>query len=111
AGNGASAIVNGINIDKTAPTISAQRDTPANVHGENNADVASSYSASDGVCGLLSPGTGAYSFTAEGANQAHTFMVADLAGNSSSVTVSGINIDKTAPTINGAPDRTPAATG
>src|SRR5205814_4614270 len=52
------------------------------------------------------PATGGHTFTAEGAGQAHTFTVTDLAGNSSSASVSGVNIDKTAPTVSGAADRT-----
>ncbi|MBW3597896.1 MAG: cadherin-like domain-containing protein [Planctomycetes bacterium] len=99
AGNSASASVGGINIDKTAPSITAQRDTAANAHGWNNTDVASSYSAADALSGLLSSASGSHTFTAEGANQSHTFTVEDKAGNSASATVGGVNIDKTAPVI------------
>jgi hypothetical protein len=99
AGNSSSATISNVNIDSTAPVIVAQRDTAANAYGWNNTDVLSSYSASDALAGLLSPATGAFTFGAEGANQSHTFTVTDLAGNSASATVSGINIDKTAPTI------------
>src|SRR5262249_9141384 len=87
-------------------TITAQRDTAANAFGWNNTDVASSYSASDGLSGLPAGiATGSFTFTAEGANQSHTFTVTDLAGNSASATVGGVNIDETAPTISGAADR------
>src|SRR5262249_33562236 len=106
AGNSASASVNDVNIDKTAPTISAQRDTAANGFGWNNADVESSYSASDALSGLQSPANGLFTFTSEGAGQSHTFSVADLAGNSASASVNGVNIDKTAPTINAQRDTT-----
>jgi parallel beta-helix repeat protein len=111
AGNTATFTVSGINIDKTAPTITAQRDTAANVHGWNNTDVASSYSASDGLSGLESPATGTFTFTAEDAGQSHSFTVMDRAGNTASATVSGINIDKTAPTLSASLDREPASTG
>jgi hypothetical protein len=99
AGNTASATVSGINIDETVPSITAQRDTPANSFGWNNTDVASSYSASDALSGLATPATGSFNFTAEGAGQSHTFTVTDLAGNSANASVTGINIDKTNPTI------------
>src|SRR5262249_51986603 len=82
----------------TAPTISAQRDTAANANGWNNADVASSYAASDALSGLpLGTDSGSFTFTAEGASQSHTFTVTDLAGNSASAAVSDVNIDTTAP--------------
>ena len=58
AGNSASATVSGINIDKTAPTITAQRDTAANANGWNNGDVSASYSASDALSGLARPRPG-----------------------------------------------------
>jgi Ca2+-binding RTX toxin-like protein len=99
AGNSVSFTVSEINIDKTAPAITAQRDTAANAHGWNNTDVASSYSASDTLSGLASSATAGYTFTAEGAGQSHTFTVTDLAGNSASATVSAVNIDKTAPDV------------
>ncbi len=99
AGNAASATVAGVNIDRTAPVIAAQRDTAANANGWNNADVAASYSASDALSGLAGPATGGFVFSAEGAGQSHTFTVTDLAGNAASATISDVNIDLTAPVI------------
>ncbi len=99
AGNAATATVSGVNIDRTAPVIVAQRDTAANATGWNNADVAASYSASDGLSGLAGPAAGGFVFSAEGADQSHTFTVTDLAGNTASATVAGVNIDRTAPVI------------
>ncbi|MCI0684887.1 MAG: Ig-like domain-containing protein [Gemmataceae bacterium] len=102
AGNSSSATIDDVNIDKTAPTINAQRDTPANANGWNNTDVAASFTASDNLSGF-GPGagvlssSGSFTFTQEGANQSHTFGVIDLAGNAASATVGGVNIDKTAP--------------
>jgi CRISPR/Cas system type I-B associated protein Csh2 (Cas7 group RAMP superfamily) len=98
AGNSTTASFFDLSIDLTSPTITAQRDTAANSNGWNNTDVHSSYAASDALSGLASPATGTFTFTAEGAGQSHTFTVTDAAGNSSSATVSGVNIDKTAPT-------------
>ena len=102
AGNNASQTVGDINIDKTAPTIDAARVTPANAAGWNNTDVLAGYTASDATSGLAqnSPAQGAHTFAAEGPGQSHTFTVEDLAGNSSSAAVSGVNIDKTVPTVN-----------
>src|SRR5213078_658365 len=66
AGNSTSYTISNVNIDKTAPTISAQRDTAANVFGWNNANVLASYSAADALSGLLSDAAGAFTFTTEG---------------------------------------------
>src|SRR5204862_481984 len=85
--------------------INAQRDTAANAYGWNNTDVLASYAASDALSGLTSPASGNYTFTSEGAGQSHTFMVTDLAGNSASASLTNVNIDETAPTISGTPDR------
>jgi hypothetical protein len=108
AGNSGTGTVSDINIDKTAPEISAQRDTSPNAFGWDKVDVPSSYAASDALSGLTA-GTesGSFTFTSEGSGQSHTFTVTDLAGNSASDTVSGINIDKTVPSISAA--RTPNA--
>jgi hypothetical protein len=105
AGNSATFTSPAVKIDKTAPSINGSRSPLANANGWNNSDVASSYTASDVLSGLDSPATGSFDFTSEGAGQSHTFTVFDKAGNSASATVSGVNIDKTAPTISGAPDR------
>lgn len=101
AGNMSTLIVNDVNIDKTAPIIEAARVTEANAAGWNRMDVLAGYTASDATSGLAagSPAQGAHTFTAEGAAQSHTFTVEDLAGNTASATVSGVSIDKTAPTV------------
>ncbi len=101
AGNSSETTFSGINIDKTAPLIDANRTPAANAAGWNNGDVTADYSASDALSGLSnnSPATGSHIFTAEGAGQAYTFTVADAAGNSASVTIENVNIDKTAPTL------------
>ena len=105
ADNSASATVSGVNIDKAAPTITAERAPLANVYGWNNTDVTARYAAGDDLSGLAdgSPASGAFTFTAEGADQAHTFTVEDLAGNTASATVSAVSIDKTAPAISCTP--------
>ena len=59
------------------------------------------YEATDALSGFAgwAYGNGSHTFTAEGAGQSYTFTGTDKAGNSASATVSGINIDKTAPTL------------
>jgi hypothetical protein len=93
------ATATGINIDKTAPSISASRSPLANAFGWNNSNVTASYAASDALSGLDAPPPTNYVFGGEGAGQLYTFTVTDKAGNSASATVSGVNIDKTNPTL------------
>jgi hypothetical protein len=94
-----------VSIDKTAPTISAAPDRApnsnlaANGKGWYNADVTVSFSASDALSGVASKS--ADKVLGEGANQGATGTATDAAGNSASASVSGINIDKTAPVLSG----------
>ncbi len=90
-----------IKLDQIPPTISATHSPQANSNGWNNTDVTASFTASDSLSGFSSGQTvsGTYVFAAEGSGQSHTFTVTDLAGNSASVSVEDINIDKTAPTV------------
>src|SRR5262249_29262764 len=59
-----------------------------------------SYTASDntGGSGLASPSSDSFTFS-DTTNGSHTFTVTDLAGNSTSVTASGIQQDTVAPSI------------
>jgi hypothetical protein len=97
-----------IKLDKTPPSITGARMPLANANGWNNTDVTASFTCADALSGLAadSPPTPTLIST-EGANQQVTGACQDLAGNTASATVSGINIDKTPPSI--APSRTPAA--
>ena len=108
AGNTASVTVNNINIDKTAPTISATVSPGANGNGWHNSNVTVNYTCNDATSGIDSCGPDDL-LTSEGANQSSSGTAKDMAGNTASVTVNGINIDKTAPTITAS--RTPAANG
>ncbi len=88
-------------VDTTPPAISVARISGAgpNADGWYSTAVTATYVASDGGSGLASPATGSFTFTADGANQSHTFTVEDNAGNTASTQVTGINIDLTAPHI------------
>lgn len=97
AGNTGSITVDGIKIDKTPPVLSASR-TPANANGWNNADVTVSFACADNVSGMATcPATEIV--TTEGANQIVLGIANDLAGNEASLSMTGINIDRTPPTI------------
>ncbi len=95
AGNRVSAVVAGINIDKTAPLIEATRDVPPNEHGWVNADVTVMFSAADNLSGIATI-SAPVTVTSEGANQPTTGAAVDFAGNQGVVTAS-ISIDKTPP--------------
>ncbi|HEY1684350.1 MAG TPA: Ig-like domain-containing protein [Tepidisphaeraceae bacterium] len=114
AGNTAtSQAFSGISQDTVAPTINAQRVTAANANGWNNTNVTASYSASDTNSGINATASSPISATVstEGVNQSVTFTAYDVAGNSVSSTVSGINIDKTPPTLTATVNVPPASTG
>ncbi len=101
AGNTASATVSGINVDLTAPTISAsatKADSSAYTAGSwTNQDVTVHYSASDtGGSGIASV-TPDQAFSVTTATTSGT--ATDVAGNSASISFGPINIDKIPPTV------------
>ena len=88
-----------IKIDKTAPGITGDASPDANVNGWNNTDVTVSYVCSDALSGVWDLAADDDDvLTAEGSGQSASGTCSDNAGNTTSTTVSGIKIDKTAPT-------------
>ncbi|HET8601893.1 MAG TPA: PxKF domain-containing protein [Segeticoccus sp.] len=99
-----------VNIDKTPPTIEATRSPEANAYGWNNQDVTVSFACADKLSGLeycTAPET----LSRDGKGQSVAGTAYDVAGNISSAQVDGINIDKTAPTLSGAPTTAPNSNG
>ncbi len=96
AGNLAMAQV-GVKIDKTPPTIIGVR-TPANPNGWNAGNVTVEFTCSDSASGIVSCTAPAIVST-EGAGQSRSGTARNGAGLEAMVTVTGINIDKTAPAI------------
>jgi hypothetical protein len=92
-------------VDTTDPVITFASRTPADrVVGTtawNKDDVTVAWTCSDSGSGVLSE-TDSRTLTDEGSAQAATGFCADNAGHTASDTVTGINIDKTAPKITGA---------
>lgn len=84
--------------DTTPPSITAQRTPLANAYGWNNVSVTASFVCSDAQSGIQSC-TSSIVVGAEGANQSATGTAVDRAGNRATATVTGISIDKTAPTV------------
>ena len=97
AGNLSSALLGGISIDKTAPSVTATKSPIANSNGWNNTDVIVAASGTDSLSGIAA--CGSTSVTAEGPGQSQTVSCTDKAGNVGSATATSINIDKTAPII------------
>ena len=98
AGNTGSASYT-VKVDKTAPTASASASPAANANGWNKTDVTVSFSGNDGLSGIESCDADVV-LSGEGANQSASGTCTDKAGNESALaTASGINIDKTAPTV------------
>jgi len=100
AGNeSGAATISNINVDKTAPTASASASPAANSNGWNKTDVTVSFSGSDSLSGIASCDANVV-LSSEGAGQSASGTCTDQAGNvSNPATASGINIDKTNPTV------------
>jgi hypothetical protein len=106
AGNRSSATVEGINIDKTRPTLSGTPTTDANGAGWYNGDVVVRWTGEDGLSRINEATQPANStITGEGLGlSAGPVTIQDKAGNvSAPATVTGINIDRTAPVVAGSP--------
>jgi hypothetical protein len=87
-----------IKRDATAPTINGSANPPANANGWNKSDVTVSFSCDDNLSGVASCGPD-QTLSNEGAGQSASGTAVDNAGNSAQTTVSGIKIDKTAPSV------------
>ncbi len=99
AGNEASDTQYGINIDTTVPVITFHDQSPeANGAGWNNSDVTVTWDCTDNVSDLLHNAV-TQTVSDEGADQSATGTCEDLAGNTAEDTVTGINLDKTAPGV------------
>jgi hypothetical protein len=98
AGNTAAATVSGINIDVTAPAITGQATVAANAAGWFHGPVTIHWTCTDSGSGIATcPGDTIRS--KDGFAQQVTGVAVDNAGNQTTGTVNGINIDQIAPTV------------
>lgn len=88
----------GVNIDLTPPVITYQSRTAANANGWNNGDVTVTWTCFDALSGVVDASV-SLTKTGEGAGQSATGTCTDLAGNTASNAQTGINIDKTNPSV------------
>jgi hypothetical protein len=109
AGNTASTTAT-VNLDKTPPTINGSADRAANANGWYNAKVIVSFTCNDTLSGVAANGCSSSTTLNDGANQSVTGNAADVAGNTASTTVDGINIDTAAPTLTGSITTQPSGT-
>ena len=98
-----------VSIDKTGPTIHAGADRAANANGWYAADVTVGFSCSDALSGI--DACPASKTVAEGADQHVSASATDAAGNSASDGLTGISVDKTAPSLDGAATTAPNGDG
>jgi hypothetical protein len=108
AGNGSVTV----KLDKTAPSINPSRSPAPNAAGWNNTNVTVSFTCSDALSGIKScTGGGSVVVSTEGANQSVPGTAVDNADNVNNAGVTGISIDKTAPSLSGAPTTNPNGAG
>lgn len=87
-------------VDTSEPVIAFESALPAaNAAGWNKADVTLTWTCTDNVAVDSSASALTAMLSAEGSNQGATGTCVDVSGNTDSDTRSGINIDKTAPTV------------
>jgi hypothetical protein len=98
-----------VRVDKTAPTVTATADRAANGAGWHRDDVSVSFSVTDALSGVAS--TSAPKVLGEGEGQFATGTATDVAGNEGAKTLSGINVDKTAPALSGEATSAPNGAG
>ena len=92
AGNSATASISGISIDKTAPVVNITRSPNS---AWSSIPVIVIWVASDALSGIDGNTVQSHTFTEDGANQSATRSFTDKAGNVTSATITGVNIDKT----------------
>jgi DNA-binding beta-propeller fold protein YncE len=101
AGNSNVFISPSVKIDRTPPTLTTTAVSGGDAYTSGawtSQDVTVTFDCSDGGSGVASV-TSPVTISTEGANQSATGTCTDNAANSSSFTFSGINIDRTQPTI------------
>jgi hypothetical protein len=101
-----------VKLDKTPPIILGTRTPGPNVNGWNNTPVAVNFRCADSLSGLAagSPPSPTLLST-QGAGQSSSGICSDIAGNSSSASVQGINIDMTPPILTAVVNPPPNANG
>jgi hypothetical protein len=116
AGNTAEATVNSINIDLTNPDITGQLPDPSGIDANGakwyTGDVSVNWLCSDGLSAIDGACPSNSTISGEGRGLgAGPVSVSDKAGNTSSASVSDVNIDRKGPSISGGPTTQPNGEG
>lgn len=112
AGNTVTVTSPEVKIDKTPPAIAGVQTPSPNGNGWSNTAVTVTFSCTDALSGLATGSPPADTvLTTNGAGQQVTGICHDAAGNSASVSVTGINIDSTPPTASASTSPLPNASG
>lgn len=98
AGNETTVTLTGINVDLSAPSITAAISPESNAAGWHDGPVAVSFTCADAVSSVKTC-SAPVTLSADGVDQEASGMAVDAAGNESSLTVSGIDVDSTAPAL------------
>ena len=87
-----------LRIDRTPPLVAAAAAPAPNAAGWNNTNVIVSFTCSDALSGVaVCPAQ--MTLASDGANQSASGTASDVAGNTASASVTGIDIDQTPPTV------------
>ena len=86
-----------VSIDRTPTTIAATADRAPNANGWYSDDVVVDFACKDALSGVSS--CAAPVKLAEGAGQSASGSATDIAGNSATASLGGVNVDKTAPAV------------
>src|SRR5207244_8200444 len=92
ADNAYNAGVTGINIDKTAPSLTGTPTTAANGNGWYNGNVTIGWTASDALSGLASAVPPNSTITGEGSGLKASASISDKAGNTTTADSAPVNI-------------------
>ncbi len=110
-GNCATGTVTGLKIDRTAPSVVGAATTQPNANGWYKDDVTVHWTVTDAGSGVATPPAES-TVTGQGSNLgASSGQVCDRAGNCATGSVTGLKIDRTAPTVTGAATTQPNAAG
>jgi hypothetical protein len=90
--------IGGNKVDKKAPAVAIAQAPSANANGWNNTDVVVTFTVADSGSGVASSPADLV-FSDEGANQSATRQFSDQVGNTTTVSVDGIDIDRTPPVL------------
>ena len=100
AGNSGSGGLGGLDVDQVGPAVGVTYNGSATKQGWYDGPVTVHFTCADAASGVATCPADV-TFSAEGTGQSASVTATDKAGNDTPVTVNGINIDLTAPTISG----------